>query len=161
MSQFFSSIKLFRVAMILLAVLCAVLMGLMVPAITFAAPPAQDPLTDAGTLAQTVGAFLDLLLAAIIGGGLAYVLQMFKAWREWSSPLKPIVILILTAILGATLSSLKVVATAELFNQAPDYARAFIGFVVVFFGSQLTYQRGFAAPQSSGAWKWNVPDAPK
>ncbi len=154
------SIFALRIALILFAFLFAALIGLVIPTAALAAPPAQEPLTDSAALAQTVGAFIDLLLAAIIGGGLAYVLQMNKTWRDWSSPLKPIIVLALTALLGAGLSSLKVIATAELFDQAPEWGRAFVGFIVVFFGSQLTYQRGFAAPPASannGAWKWNLP----
>lgn len=156
----FRSIVALRIALVLFAVLFAALIGLAIPTVALAAPPVQEPPTDSAALAQAVGAFIDLLLAAIIGGGLAYVLQMWKAWREWSSPLKPLIVLVLTALLGAGLSSLKVIATAELFDQAPEWGRAFIGFIVVFFGSQLTYQRGFAAPptpSNTGAWKWNLP----
>lgn len=96
-----------------------------------------------GELSQIVSAFLDLLVALAIGGGIAYLLQMSAKWREWQSPLKPMVVIAMTAILGGALASLKVLATAELLSQTPEWGRAFILFVVVFVGSQLTYQKGF------------------
>lgn len=137
-----------RVAVIAMTLLLAVLVGVLTPALTYAAPPAQTPPSSAADLAQTVSAFLDLLMALLIGGAVAYVLQMIPAWRDWSPTqfpfAKPLIVLVLTALLGGALSSLKVIATAELFAQAPDWARAFVGFVVVFVGSQLTYQKGFS-----------------
>lgn len=142
------SFRFIRLAMIALALLFAVAVGALVPAVAAAAPPAQTPPTGADDLAATVSAFLDLLMALLIGGAVAYVLQMIPAWRDWSPTsfpfAKPLIVLVLTALLGGALSSLKVIATAELFAQAPDWARAFIGFVVVFVGSQLTYQKGFS-----------------
>lgn len=139
----FRSSRLVRVAVIALTLVLAVLGGALTPALTHAAPPAQTPPTGAPELAQTVSAFLDLLIAFIVGGGVAYVLQMITAWTEWKSPFKPWVVVLLTALIGAALTSLKVLATAELFSQVPDWGRAFIGFIVVFVGSQITYQRGF------------------
>lgn len=130
-------------SVLVLVVLGAVLLaGLALPVVTYAAPPTQDA-GGADALAQAVSAFLDLLLAIIVGGGIAYLLQMSAQWRDWQSPLKPIVVLVITALLGGALSALKVIATAELFAQVPEWGRAFIGFIVVFFGSQLTYQKGF------------------
>lgn len=137
------SFRFVRHAMIALALLLALSVGALVPAVAAAAPPAQTPPTGANDLAQTVSAFLDLLIAFIVGGGIAYVLQMITAWTEWKSPFKPWVVVLLTALIGAALTSLKVLATAELFSQVPDWGRAFIGFIVVFVGSQITYQRGF------------------
>ncbi len=143
----FRSLRFARVAVIAMTLLLAVLVGALTPSLTYAAPPAQTP-TGAVDLAQTVSAFLDLLMALLIGGAVAYVLQMIPAWRDWSPTsfpfAKPLIVLVLTAMLGGALSSLKVIATAELFSQAPDWARAFVGFVVVFVGSQLTYQKGFS-----------------
>lgn len=139
----FCSRRFLRVAVIAMTLLLAVLVGALTPALTYAAPPAQTPPTGANDLAQTVSAFLDLLIAFIVGGGIAYVLQMITAWTEWKSPFKPWVVVLLTALIGAALTSLKVLATAELFSQVPDWGRAFIGFIVVFVGSQITYQRGF------------------
>ena len=141
------SLRFARVAVIAMTLLLAVLVGALTPSLTYAAPPAQTP-TGAADLAQTVSAFLDLLMALLIGGAVAYVLQMIPAWRNWSPTqfpfAKPLVVLVFTALLGGALSSLKVIATAELFAHAPDWARAFVGFVVVFVGSQLTYQKGFS-----------------
>ncbi len=144
----FRSRHFIHVAVIAVTLLLAVLVGALTPALTYAAPPAQTPPTGASDLAQTVSAFLDLLMALLIGGAVAYVLQMIPSWRDWSPTqfpfAKSLIVLVLTALLGGTLSSLKVIATAELFAQAPDWARAFVGFVVVFVGSQFTYQKGFS-----------------
>lgn len=127
---------------IILVVLCAALsIGLATPALA-AAPPVQAPAPP--ELASSVGAFIDLLIALAVGGGVAYLLQMSDKWKEWKSPFKPLVVIALTALLGAALTALKVVATSELFLQVPDYARAFISFIVVFVGSQLTYNKGFS-----------------
>ncbi len=138
-----------RFAVIALTLVLAVLVGALTPALTYAAPPAQTPPTGANELASTVSAFLDVLMALLIGGAVAYVLQMIPAWRDWSPTqfpfAKPLIVLVLTALLGGALSSLKVIATAELFAQAPEWGRAFVGFIVIFVGSQLTYQRGFDA----------------
>ena len=120
----------------------ALLVGVALPGITYAAGPLQTD-TQPADLATVVSGFLDLLITLAIGGGVAYLLQMWSGWREWSSPLKPIAVIALTAVLGGGLSALKVVATAELFAQAPEWGRAFISFVTVFVGSQLTYQKGF------------------
>lgn len=143
-----SARTIFRLAVITLTLVLALFVGVLVPMVASAAPPAQTPPTAANDLAQTVSAFLDLLMALLIGGAVAYVLQMIPAWRDWSPTqfpfAKPLIVLVLTALLGGALSSLKVIATAELFAQAPDWARAFVGFVVVFVGSQLTYQKGFS-----------------
>lgn len=128
-------------------VVALLLAAFVIPSVTYAAPPLQTAPAPAD-LATVVGGFLDLLIALAVGGGVAYVLQMSGAWKAWESPLKPVVVLVLTAILGGTLAALKVLATAELFAQAPEFARAFLSFVVVFFGSQLTYQKGFSFPQS-------------
>lgn len=140
--------RIFRFAVITLTLVLALLSGVLVPMVASAAPPAQSPPAAANDLAQTVSAFLDLLIALLIGGAVAYVLQMIPAWRNWSPTsfpfAKPLIVLVLTALLGGALSSLKVIATAELFAQAPEYARAFVAFIVVFVGSQLTYQKGFS-----------------
>lgn len=139
-----------RVAVIAVTLLLAVLVGALVPTVAAAAPLAQTPPTGANDLAQTVSAFLDLLIIFIVGGGVAYVLQMIPAWTEWKSPFKPWVVVLITALIGGALTSLKVLATAELFAQVPDWGRAFIGFVVVLFGSQLTYQKGFSPQWARG-----------
>lgn len=132
------------VTLVLFAVFAALLIALAIPTLTLAAPPIQAPdPTAPADLAQVVGGFLDLMIALAVGGGVAYLLQMSDAWKRWESPLKPLTVLVLTALIGGALSSLKVLATAELFATAPDWGRAFIGWVTVFFGSQLTYQKGF------------------
>jgi hypothetical protein len=126
----------------LLVIVLALFIGALVPSVTLAAGPSQS--TEPGDLSTVVSGFLDLLIALAIGGGIAYLLQMIGPWRDWSSPLKPLIVILLTAILGGALTSLKVLATAELFAQAPEWGRAFISFIVVFVGSQLTYQKGFS-----------------
>ncbi len=129
-------------ALLSIAIVLALTLGALLPTLTYAAGLAQA--TESGDLAQVVSGFLDLLIALAIGGGVAYILQMSGTWRAWDSPLKPVAVIALTALLGGVLSALKVIATAELFAQAPEWGRAFISFVVVFFGSQLTYQKGFS-----------------
>lgn len=140
----FSNARALRAGLVMLAMLLAVLLGVSVPNVTYAAPPMQSSPTGAADLAQAVSMLVDLLIAFAVGGGVAYVLQMSSRWTKWRSPFKPVIVLAITAGIGASLSALKVAATMELFAQAPDWARAFIGFIVVFVGSQLTYQKGFS-----------------
>lgn len=133
-------------------ILVTILLAALLPTMALAAPPAQTDPTAPGDLASTVAGFLDLLIALAVGGGIAYLLQMSDTWKQWDAPYKPLVVIALTALVGGGLAALKVVATAELFAGVPDWGRAFVSFIVVFFGSQLTYQRGFTAPSA-----WNFP----
>lgn len=136
------------VGLITLALILTLLIALSIPGLTSAAGPAQAPdPTSPGELSAAVVGFLELLVAFfVVGGGIAYVLQISQTWKEWASPYKPLVVLALSALLGGGLAALKVLATPELFAQAPEWARAFLSFIVVFVGSQFVYHKGFSAP---------------
>lgn len=113
----------------------------------FAQSPVEPP-TAAGDLSAAVLALIALGISFVMGGGLAYFLEMLPQWKAWQSPVKGYLVIALSVLIGAALTSFKVLATPELFAQAPEWLRAALGFAVVsltvLFGSQLTYQRGFA-----------------
>lgn len=149
-----------RLGALFVALPLALAVGLLVPLAAQAAPPFQTPtppppIVDPTALAGAVSAFLDLALVFVLfGGGVAYVLQLFPAWRDWQTDtssllqkfpsLKGLLVLALTALLGAGLSSAKVILTAEFFAAFPPWALAFVGALTVFVGSQFMYQKGFA-----------------
>lgn len=126
-----------------LFIIVAVLLGagLLFTSGALAAPPQQAPSPD--ELAQSVNAFLSLLITLAVGGGIAYLLQMFPKWAAWESPFKPYIVILIVALVGGGLTALQTFATPELLGLAPMWVRAFLGFIVALLGSQLTYQRGF------------------
>ncbi len=152
----------------LIAVLTAILAGSAIAApatpsdhllssdtgVVLSAPSAQtqDPPTDATGVSQAVNALIAIAITFFAGGGLSYFLQMWDRWRNWESSLKPTIVIILSGLIAAGLTSLRVLATPELFAQIPTWGLAFIGFAVVFFASQFTYQRLFAPPSNPNAW---------
>lgn len=135
----------FRATLIVLALLAALMMGFAVP--TLAAPPAQapDPAVTPDALASAIIVLVGLLITFVSGGGISVLLEMFPKWTAWQSPAKGYIVIALSILLVAALTSAKVLATPVALAGVPDWALAFLGSVVfsltALFGTQLTYKR--------------------
>lgn len=146
----FGSFKQFRAAVILLAVLCALLIGMLTPTITVASSPAQtpDPAATPDALASAIIVLVGLVITFISGGGVSVLLEMLPAWTNWQSPAKGYIVIALSILIVAGLTSAKVIATPTALAGLPDWALSFIGSVVfsltALFGTQITYKRFLA-----------------
>lgn len=132
-----------------LALALAVVVGVAVPTLTYAAPPMQDqPAQTPTELAAAVMLLAGIVASFVAGGGISVILQMIPAWVAWSSPAKGYIVIALSILTVAALSSIKVLATPEAFAALPPAAIVFIGSILfsltAIFGTQLTYKKFLA-----------------
>lgn len=133
-----------KFSIISLALVLAVLVGVAVPQLTYAAPPMQTPVTDPNLISDAFGKLVGLLIALAMGGGVSVLLDMFPAWKNWQSPLKGYLVMGLAVLIGAALTAAQVAVTPQVLAGLPDWALAGISFAVVsliaLLGTQLTYR---------------------
>lgn len=140
-----SHARLVRTSLIMVALLVALLIGFAIPAL--AAPPAQTPEPPAtpDALASSILVLVGMLVTFVSGGGISVLLEMIPAWTKWTSPVKGYIVIGLSILIVAALTSAKVLATPAALAGLPDRAIVFAGSVVfsltALFGTQLTYKR--------------------
>lgn len=141
--------RLQRVALIFTTLMLAVMVGVAIPMVTYAAPPMQDqPAQTPGELSAAILMLAGMIAAFVAGGGISVILQMIPAWVAWQSPVKGYVVIALSILTVAGLSSIKVLATPEAFASLPQWLIVFVGSVLfsltAIFGTQITYKRFLA-----------------
>jgi|GEM_PF-6232501 predicted permease len=147
MSALFRSTRWLRVTVILMTPFLALLVGVITPALTYAAPPMQTPEPPAtpDALAAAILVLVGMLITFVSGGGISVLLEMIPAWTNWTSPMKGYIVIALSILIVAALTSAKVVTTPEALAGLPDWAIVFLGSVVfsltALLGTQLTYKR--------------------
>lgn len=146
----FRSRSFVRFSIGVIVALLAVCVGILTPALLYAAPPAQtsEPATTPDALAAAIVVFVGLLITFISGGGVSVLLEMIPAWTKWQSPRKGYIVIGLSILIVAGLTSAKVIATPTALAGLPDWVIVFLGSVVfsltTLFGTQITYKRFLA-----------------
>jgi len=136
----------FRYASGLFVVLAAILLGLMLPGLTAAAGQGQaDAPATPNALAAAIVVLVGMVVTFVSGGGISVLLEMIPAWTKWSSPAKGYIVIALSILIVAALTSAKVLATPTALAGLPDWFVVFLGSVIfsltALFGTQITYKR--------------------